>query len=122
MQHLFGVSPCMFKYNSPQERKLNIINTYLKPLMEELQELYKGVVLPCSDGIPASRKVCGFLGHNARLGCNKCYKEFLSENVTLKISQIMVALIVRHRSRVQNPSTKMAVKTLSETICDCDNV
>ena len=75
----------------PQEPKLNI-NTYLKPLVEELQELYKGVVLPCSDGIttqrhiracvacfaaniPASCKVCGFLGHNARLGCNKCYKE-----------------------------------------------
>ena len=26
--------------------------------------------------IPASRKVCGFVGHNARLGCNKCFKEF----------------------------------------------
>ena len=56
--------------------KLNI-NTYLKPLMDELQELYKGVVLPCSSGflkqrhvracvvclavdIPASHKMCGF--------------------------------------------------------------
>ena len=26
--------------------------------------------------MPASRKVCGFLGHNASLGCNKCYKKF----------------------------------------------
>ena len=25
--------------------------------------------------MPASRKVCGFLGHNALLGCNKCYKK-----------------------------------------------
>ncbi len=25
--------------------------------------------------IPASRKVCGFLGHNAALGCNKCFKK-----------------------------------------------
>ena len=82
----------------PQEPKLNI-NTYLKPFVEELQELYKGVVLPCPGGavtqrhvrasvaclaadIPASRKVCGFLGHNARLGCNKCYKEFLSKDAT----------------------------------------
>ena len=24
--------------------------------------------------IPASRKVCGFLGHTATLGCNKCLK------------------------------------------------
>ena len=26
--------------------------------------------------IPASRKVCGFLSHNAILGCNKCLKRF----------------------------------------------
>lgn len=65
----------------PHEPKLNI-NTYLKPLVDELQELYRGVVLPCSSGIlkqrhvracvvclaadiPASRKMCGFLGHSA---------------------------------------------------------
>ena len=24
----------------------------------------------------ATRKLCGFLSHNARLGCNKCYKRF----------------------------------------------
>jgi len=29
--------------------------------------------------IPASRNVCGFLGIAARLGCNKCLKEFPSE-------------------------------------------
>ena len=80
----------------PHEPKLNI-NSFLNPLVEELQDLYNGVVLPCSTGIlkerhvkaciaclaadiPASRKICGFLGHNARLGCNKCYKEFLGEN------------------------------------------
>lgn len=26
--------------------------------------------------IPASRKVCGFLGHSANLGSNKCYTAF----------------------------------------------
>lgn len=26
--------------------------------------------------IPAGRKICGFLGHTARLGCTKCLKEF----------------------------------------------
>ena len=26
--------------------------------------------------IPASRKVCDFLGHNASLACNKCLKKF----------------------------------------------
>ena len=84
----------------PHEPKLNI-NTYLKPFVEELQDLYKGVTLPCSSGIlsqwhvracvvcfaadiPASRKVCGFLGHGARLGCNKCYKPFFSDDATFE--------------------------------------
>ena len=26
--------------------------------------------------LPANRKLCGFLGHTANLGCNKCYKKF----------------------------------------------
>ena len=26
--------------------------------------------------VPASRKLCGFLGHSATMGCNKCKKEF----------------------------------------------
>ena len=26
--------------------------------------------------IPASRKLCGFLGHSATAGCNKCKKKF----------------------------------------------
>ena len=26
--------------------------------------------------IPASRELCGFLGHVATMGCNKCKKEF----------------------------------------------
>lgn len=25
---------------------------------------------------PAGQKLCGFLGHSAKLGCSKCYKEF----------------------------------------------
>ena len=35
------------------------------------------LVLSCvACDIPASRKVCGFLSHNAALGCNKCLKKF----------------------------------------------
>ena len=26
--------------------------------------------------VPAGRKLCGFLGHSARLGCSKCLREF----------------------------------------------
>ena len=82
---LVGIIP------GPSEPKLSI-NSYLAPLVIELQEAWeKGftlatynksivtvkLVLTCvACDIPASRKVCGFLSHNASLGCNKCYKKF----------------------------------------------
>ena len=77
---LVGVIP------GPHEPHLTV-NTYLLPLIEELSKSYSqgiqvvgcgGVpvtvrlLLSCvSCDIPATRKVCGFLGHNSRLGCNK---------------------------------------------------
>lgn len=83
---LVGVMP------GPKEPSLSI-NSYLLPLIQELNKLYcEGlsvltpqnthvtvrVALSCiSCDIPASRKVCGYLSHNARFGCNKCFKEFL---------------------------------------------
>lgn len=82
---LVGIIP------GPSEPKLSI-NSYLTPLVIELQEAWeKGLTITMHDkstvtvklaltcvacDIPASRKVCGFLGHNASLGCNKCYKKF----------------------------------------------
>lgn len=86
---LVGVIP------GPREPKLTT-NSYLTPLVEELKEFWTGVLLPVTIAgrkmnisvrlaltciacdIPASRKVSGFLGHSARLGCNKCLKEFTS--------------------------------------------
>lgn len=75
----------------PSEPKLSI-NSYLTPLVEELKEAWdKGMHLTIFNGIsvtfrvalfcvssdiPASRKICGFLGHNAKFGCNKCMKPF----------------------------------------------
>ena len=77
----------------PREPKLTV-NSYLTQLVEELQEFWTGVVLPVKVAgktmhicvrlaltciacdIPASRKVCGFLGHAACLGCNKCLRKF----------------------------------------------
>lgn len=77
----------------PHEPKVDI-NSYLTPLVLELQEFYKGVSLQCTmkDGkcinvmvrmalisvmcdLPASRKVCGFSSFNALHGCNKCMKQ-----------------------------------------------
>ena len=74
----------------PQEPSRNV-NSFLDPLVEELLDFWDDVWLDCpSTGprfcrlavlcvtcdIPASRKLCGFLGFSARKGCNKCKKEF----------------------------------------------
>ena len=41
------------------------------------------VAISVACDIPASRKVCGFLSHNASLGCNKCYKNFSDNNCSV---------------------------------------
>lgn len=70
-----------------------LINTYLDPLINDLIKLYHGVdisnphsvfgktkikaMLSCVVcDLPATRKVCGFLGSNATKGCSKCLYEF----------------------------------------------
>ena len=40
------------------------------------QLLMKAALLCVACDIPAARKVCGFLGHMAKLGCSKCTKVF----------------------------------------------
>lgn len=78
----------------PKEPKLTV-NSFLHPMVQELKELWSGVTLPCSSSpfkcvfiraaltccscdVPATRKSCGFVGHNAGLGCSKCKKFFPS--------------------------------------------
>ena len=84
---LIGIIP------GPSEPPISL-NSYLTPLVEKLKigwlsaftihdkhsnPLKARVALSCvACDIPASRKVCGFLSHNAAKGCNKCLKEFLS--------------------------------------------
>ena len=67
------------------------INSYLRPLVDELLLLWEGVsfnihgiqkqvrcaLLCASCDIPAGRKVCGFIGHSGCLGCSKCLKVVL---------------------------------------------
>ena len=63
----------------------------MKPLVAELNNLWNGVILKDHDGIsvivraallcsscdiPANRKVCGFVSHNALKGCSKCLLSF----------------------------------------------
>ena len=73
----------------PTEPKYTI-NSFLRPLVDELLEFWSGVslniqhqsiVVRCAlicvaCDLPAVRKVCGFLSHSANLGCNRCYKVF----------------------------------------------
>lgn len=82
---LVGIMP------GPKEASHNI-NSYLGPLVLELQQAWTEgftvmsphqipvkvrLALSCiACDIPASRKVSGFLGHCASLGCNKCFKKF----------------------------------------------
>ena len=73
----------------PKEPTL-VLNSYLTPLVQDLLKLDEGfwftspdvlgkkafikgrLIAICCD-IPASRKVCGFVGHNALKACNKCF-------------------------------------------------
>ena len=68
------------------------MNTFLQPLVDDLLKLWDGVELNVAAvrcrkkircalvcvacDLPAGRKVCGYLGHNAQLGCSRCYKKF----------------------------------------------
>lgn len=85
---LVGVIP------GPKEPPLHI-NSFLKPLVDELKELWRGVPLTNAKGqtifvraallcagcdIPATRKVGGFVGHRATKGCSKCCLSFPTES------------------------------------------
>ena len=68
------------------------LNEFLQPAVDELNALWKGVrlksslssvslkfraaLLCISADIPAARKLCGFKGHSAYLGCSRCLKVF----------------------------------------------
>ena len=68
------------------------INGFLTPLVNELNEFWKGILLKvhgsttkktvrcallcASCDLPAGRKLCGFLSYNAHQGCSRCRKSF----------------------------------------------
>ena len=74
----------------PHEPKHDI-NSFLAPLVSELKQFWSGVelnvflmemkkircaLLCVACDLPAGRKVCGFLSHNAHFGCSRCWKKF----------------------------------------------
>lgn len=70
------------------------VNSFISPLVDELKlgwsegfqllsskspnvkKTFKIALLCVGCDIPATRKLCGFLGHSACLGCSKCSKKF----------------------------------------------
>ena len=75
----------------PSEPKTNTLNSYLRPLVKELNFLWTdGFMMKCSSNnitvraaliasvcdIPATQKLGGFLGHNSHHACWKCSKYF----------------------------------------------
>ena len=95
---LVGIIP------GPCEPELTV-NQYINPLVDELKQFWSGqelevrcssvvhrklvrcAVLCCSCDLPAGRKLCGFLGHSAHLGCSKCKTFFLLQVMDL-ITQV----------------------------------
>lgn len=85
---LVGIIP------GPSEPHLTM-NTFLEPLVKDLMNLWNGVVMKSNlqssvlvraallcvaCDIPASRKVCGFVGHTALKACTKCLKDFPTQS------------------------------------------
>ena len=118
----------------PSEPPLTM-NSYLQPLIEELLQLWdtgitlrmrkqdsiivKAVLFCVSCDIPAARKVCGFLGHAARLGCSKCTKEFKSEGFGKKMcyagfESCLLRTEENHRKHAQEALNKTTITGRSE--------
>ena len=67
------------------------VNSYFYPIVHELLQLWEGIVIKTNHNqeikirgallcttsdLPATRKLCGFAGHSASIGCSKCLKQF----------------------------------------------
>lgn len=48
----------------------------LQSYKEKNSSIFKVALMCVGCDIPSTRKLCGFLGHSAILGCSKCYKSF----------------------------------------------
>ncbi|OAD79446.1 hypothetical protein PHYBLDRAFT_102389, partial [Phycomyces blakesleeanus NRRL 1555(-)] len=88
--------------SGPKEASKSDINNYLKPLVNELELLYKGMkirthqhpesipihaalfMVTCD--IPAARKVCGFTSHTSTNVCHKCNYKFTWLNGTSSVN------------------------------------
>lgn len=95
---------CRFKLNNvmligvvPDMGGEPSINTFMRPIVDDLEVAWttghsmktfthpnetkqvKYALMCVGCDVPATRKLCGFLGHTATLGCSKCLKKFSGE-------------------------------------------
>lgn len=94
----FKVSNIILVGLIPGPKEPKSINPYLDLLVDDLHQLFHGVNIPyrntaCNEikvralltcivsDLPATRKVCGFLGVNATQGCSKCKKMFSNSHI-----------------------------------------
>ena len=83
------------------------LNSILKPAVDELLQLWKGiwismkfvrVALICvACDIPAARKIAGFMGHNATRGCSRCLKHFSVSRCRGLLEMIVIVVNVPGR-------------------------
>ena len=123
---LVGILP------GPCEPKSNI-NTYIGPLVNDLKQLWDGVtmeVLTKSEKVrlnvrcalmcvacdlPAGRKLCGFLGHSAKLGCSKCLKKFPGKPGSMNYSGFNRLLWPKRNSDSHRKHTDKILKCNTKT-------
>ena len=89
---LVGIIPDFGKYSKEPD-----IRTFIEPLVSELtdfwdgiqvevegkKEIIKAALFIISSDLPMTKKLAGFVGHTAYLGCHRCYHVF-SGNIRLK--------------------------------------
>ena len=116
------------------------INSYLEPIVEELNDLWTGVKLNVGSSpsqivvrgaclcvacdLPAGRKLCGIVGHSAKLGCSKCFKPFPGKVGSMDYSGFgrsswLPRTNREHRDRVQRiaqATTKIEQTTLESSL------
>ena len=109
------------------------INPFLRPLVSELLRFFDGIEMNVTDegamctikcvllcitcNIPAGRKVCGFMGHSAKLGCSKFCRMF-QVHLVARIFQVSIELIGH---LVMRRNTELTLKKLPyfNPICMC---
>ena len=82
--------------------------------------MIRGALLCIACDIPAGRKVCGFLGHNAHYGCSRCLKYFSGSFGSMDFSgfdrsEWDVRSPVQHR-KIASKLQKALTKTEAERI------